>query len=280
MDILHDPLRGCKYEETLLKVSDVSKTLGGKCILRDLDLEVKNLVRPGHTQGQVVGLLGPSGMGKTTLFRLLAGLEPPDSGSVLVGQEQKPVLRGQVGVIAQNYPLFVHRTVLGNLLVAGHQAGLSGQKNLDEATALLERFGIAEHKDKYPAQLSGGQRQRVAIAQQFMCSEHFILMDEPFSGLDLLAEDRVIKFVSEIAETDDLKTFILVTHSVSAALKVCDMIWVLGRDRGGDGKPIPGARLQQTFNLVERNIAWRENVSETKEFHDALREISALFPKL
>src|SRR5689334_24285813 len=115
-----------KFEETLLKVTDVSVTLGKTQILRDLNLEVKNITRPGMTQGQVVGLLGPSGVGKTTLFRILAGLDEPDSGQVLVDEAQKPVERGMVGVVAQNYPLFEHRRVLSNMMVAGRLAGLSG----------------------------------------------------------------------------------------------------------------------------------------------------------
>src|SRR3954454_23941865 len=101
----------CEYRDTLLKVTAVSVTLGNTPILRDLNLEVKDLYRHGYTQGQVVGLLVPSGMGKTTLFRILAGLMTPDSGTVLLEKECRPVERGKVGVVAQNYPLFEHRTV-------------------------------------------------------------------------------------------------------------------------------------------------------------------------
>ncbi|MGC4045735.1 MAG: ATP-binding cassette domain-containing protein [Armatimonas sp.] len=139
-------------KETLLKIEGVSLTLGGKLILRDVNAEVKNVVREGMQQGQVVGLLGPSGVGKTRLFRILAGLDQPDSGRVLLGAEGKPVTRGSVGVVAQDYPLFAHRTVLSNLLVAAKQAGKS-EKDCED---LLEKFGLAGHEKKYPAQLSGG----------------------------------------------------------------------------------------------------------------------------
>src|SRR5690348_15543815 len=103
------------YGETLLKVSGVWLTRGETLVLRDLDLEIKDLHRPGYAQGQVVALLGPSGVGKTSLFRLLAGLDVPDRGTILVEKEGRPVQRGMVGVIAQDYPLFPHRTVMGNL---------------------------------------------------------------------------------------------------------------------------------------------------------------------
>jgi NitT/TauT family transport system ATP-binding protein len=274
------PAIECEYKEVLLQVKDVSIRRGDTLILRDMNLEIRDLVRPGVTQGQVVGLLGPSGVGKTTLLRLLAGLDEPDSGEILVEKDCVPVRRGMVGVVAQNYLLFAHRTVRGNLLVAGKQAGLSGRENAEMADGLLKRFGLEDQASKYPAQLSGGQRQRVAIAQQFMCSNHFLLMDEPFSGLDMIASEAVSHFIREMALTDELKTFILVTHDIAAALQVCDTIVLLGRDRDAQGNVIPGARVQASYNLVERGLAWQDSVADTPEFLEMLREVRAMFPKL
>ncbi|HEX8463007.1 MAG TPA: ATP-binding cassette domain-containing protein, partial [Abditibacterium sp.] len=244
----------CEYKQTLLKLNGVSMHRGENLVLRDVDLEIKNLVRPGFEQGQIVALVGPSGSGKTTLFRLLAGLDEPDKGTILVGEAQKPVKRGTIGVVAQNYPLFAHRTVMGNMAVAGQQVGLKGDEGRQKATQLLERFGIGAQSSKYPAQLSGGQRQRAAIAQQFMCSENFLLMDEPFSGLDILAQEAVIRFIHEIAAQDELMTFILITHDITAALQIADTVWVLGREQNQAGQPIPGARIRASFNLVERGL--------------------------
>lgn len=269
-----------EYKETLLRVENVSLTLGGKLILRNVNISVRNLVRPGLTQGQVIGLLGPSGIGKTRLFRILAGLDAPDTGRVLIEKEGVPVERGMVGVVAQHYPLFHHRTVLSNLAVAGRQAGLKGGGAHEKARSLLKRFGLDEHGNKYPMQLSGGQRQRVAIAQQFMCSEHFLLMDEPFSGLDPVAVDRVAEFITEMAASDELKTFIVVTHDIVAALSVCDTLWLLGRDRDKEGNIVPGARVQATYNLAERGLAWQKNISTTPAFLALLAEIKGLFPRL
>ena len=260
-----------EYLETLLKVERVSVSYGPNAILRNLDLEIRNLHRPGKTQGQVVGLLGPSGVGKTTLFRVLAGLSAPDSGTVLVGDPPFPVRRGDAGVVAQHYPLFAHRKVLGNLIVAGRQAGTSAPEAEKQARALLKRFGLEDQADKYPSQLSGGQRQRVAIAQQFMCSEHFLLMDEPFSGLDLIALDNVIEFICEIAASDELKTLIIVTHDITSALQVSDTILLLGRERDAEGNVISGAHIRKSYNLVERGLAWQKGITTTTEFL-ALRE--------
>jgi len=264
----------------LVKIEGVSVTLGGTPILRDVNAEVRDITRPGVKQGQVVGLLGPSGMGKTTLFRILAGLDKPDTGQVLLEEEAIPVQRGMVGVVAQNYPLFAYRTVWSNLVVAGMMERTTRAKVEERARDLLDRFGLKDHARKYPAQLSGGQRQRVAIAQQFMCSEHLLLMDEPFSGLDLLMQAEVCRFIREISLTDELQTIIIVTHDVESALEVCDTLWLLGRDRDARGNPIPGARIQKTFDLCERGLAWQEGISNTKEYMDLLREIREAFPKL
>lgn len=262
--------------ETLLKIKDVSLTLGGRLILRQVNAEINNIVRPGHTQGQVVGFLGPSGVGKTQLFRIIAGLQQPDSGSVLLPGD-KPVQRGQVGVVAQHYPLFEHRTVMGNLLTAGRHGGLGLREAKDKATGYLEKFGLTEHGKVYPSQLSGGQRQRAAIAQQLMSSSYLLLMDEPFSGLDVIMIDRVCELILELSHLDELSTIIVVTHDVDAAVSVSDTLWLMGRDRDEKGQVIPGARIQTTYNLIERGLAWREKIELTPEFADVTREVKERF---
>ena len=265
---------------TLLKAENINVTLGGCPILKDLSLDVKDIRRPGAIAGQVVGLLGPSGVGKTTLFRVLAGLDRPDSGRVLIGEEGAPVQRGMVGVVAQNYPLFMHRTVMGNLLVAGRRSGLSRKAAVEKAKGLLERFGMLDRSGLYPAQLSGGQKQRAAIAQQFMCSEHFLLLDEPFSGLDPMAIDRVAELLNEVACMHELNTIVVVTHDIGAALEVADTIWLMGRDRDPQGKIIPGAKIKESYNLIERGLAWRDGIATEPAFLELLREIRGKFPSL
>jgi NitT/TauT family transport system ATP-binding protein len=274
------PASPCEYRGTILKATGVSLTLGKNRILRDLDLEIRDVYRPGYVTGQVVGLLGPSGIGKTRLFRVLSGMDQPDTGSVVIGENCTPVRRGMVGVVAQNYPLFEHRTVMGNLELAARSSGLSRSDAHTKATAYLTRFGLEERGELYPSQLSGGQRQRVAIAQQFLCSEHFVLMDEPFSGLDLMAVDRVCKTINEVACSHELNTVIVVTHDIAAAVAVCDTIWLLGRDRDEQGGIIPGARVKKTYNLIERGLTWREGIGETQEFLELVKEIRTVFPSL
>ena len=268
------------YDGMVLRVEDVSLTLGGNLILDHVSFEIKNVTRPDAIAGQVVGLLGPSGIGKTQLFHILSGLNKPDAGHVLIGDPGVVVERGMVGVVAQHYPLFAHRTVMGNLMVAGERSGKPAGECVQKANSLLERFRLEDRAGVYPSQLSGGQRQRVAIAQQIMCSDQFLLMDEPFSGLDLLAIGRVQDLIHEISTAHELNTIIVVTHDLVAAMEVCDTLILLGRNSDEQGKFKPGARIQASYNLIDRGLAWRKDIATTPEFLETLREIRQRFALL
>jgi NitT/TauT family transport system ATP-binding protein len=269
-----------ELKDVVLDVNDVSFAIDGNPILRDVTFQVRDVVRPDVTQGQVIALLGPSGVGKTTLFRILAGLNPADKGHVLIGLKQKPVEAGMVGVVFQHYRLFEHRTVMGNLMIAAELSGCKGEAKEKRAREMLEQFGLSEFARRYPVQLSGGQRQRVAIAQQFLCSQHLLLMDEPFSGLDPIAVDNVCRLVSEVANLDELNTIFIVTHNIEAGLQVADTVLLLGRDRDASGKIIPGARVQRTYDLMKMGLTWREGVDRAPEFLELAREVRGRFREL
>ena len=264
----------------LLDIQGVTFVRGGVPILREVTAQIRDLVRPGMAQGQIVGLLGPSGVGKTTLFKILAGLLTPDAGTVRIGEAAVPADPGMVGVVTQNYVLFEHRTVMGNLLIAGKQAGMSAADARARATEYLERFGLGAHAEKYPMQLSGGQRQRVAIAQQLLCSEHYLVMDEPFSGLDVIAQEKVQELLIEVSRRHEENTVILVTHDVSAAVAVCDTIWLMGRDREPNGAIIPGARIVETIDLIDLDLAWHPDIRSRPGFHELVDQIKARFHTL
>ncbi len=267
-----------EWKDPLITVNDVNLSFGDNHVLRDVSLEIRDVVRPGRTTGQVVALLGPSGMGKTQLFRIIAALNKPDSGIVLVGPEQQPTDVGMIGIVSQHYPLFNHRTVMGNLLVAGRLAGLTDQTARAKAFEQLDKLNLSRDvATMYPAPLSGGQRQRVAIAQQFMCSDRFLFMDEPFSGLDPIALDMVAAIVEEVANLDELNTVVVITHDIGSAIEVADTILLLGRDRDEEDQPVMGARIQRTYDLIERGLAWRSGIRNEPEFFNLLREINADF---
>ena len=269
----------CTYGATLLKIDHVSLSYDDKVILRDVNAEIRDIIREGRTQGQVVGFLGPSGIGKTQLFRIVAGLNQPTSGQVLVNSTLTPVKAGMVGVVAQNYPLFENRTILSNLLLAAKQMEKNGEAH-ERVIQYLKRLDMLDQAQLYPAQISGGQRQRIAIAQQLLCSEHFLLMDEPFSGLDLVMEAKVCELINEIACLDELNTIIVVTHDVTAAATVADHLWLMGRDRDANGNVVPGARIQETYDLIERDLCWHPGITNSAPFLEFVREVKGRFQTL
>ncbi|MBM3755867.1 MAG: ABC transporter ATP-binding protein [Acidobacteria bacterium] len=271
---------GYEIRDHILQVRNVSLKLGGNQILRDLSFEIRDIHRDERTTGQIVGLLGPSGIGKTQLFRILAGLGKPDSGEVLVGSPGKKVERGMVGVVAQQYPLFEHRTVWSNLIVAAARSGRSEAESEKRGYELLERFKLLDRKTFYPAQLSGGQRQRVAIAQQIMCSEQFLLMDEPFSGLDVVALDAVQELINEVTHANTLNSTIVVSHDIVAVCEIADQVVLLGRDVDETGRVVPGAKVMATYDLAERGLAWRRGIASDPEFLRVVEEIRGRFPLL
>ena len=265
-----------EYRATLLKVDGVSLTFGENLILRDVRCEVKDIVG----RGQVVGLLGPSGIGKTQFFRILSGLQQSTAGHVRINATGDPVIIGEIGVVAQHYPLFEHRKVFGNLVLAGRLSGLARRDAEAKATGLLAKLELADRGKFWPRQLSGGQRQRVAIAQQLMQEGHFLLMDEPFSGLDPEAIDTVCELIAYVAGLDEENTVVVVTHDIRAAMKVADQLWLMGLDRNPDGTFVPGARMQECYNLLEQGLAWSPEVSQTTAFDDMYHTVRKRFSTL
>jgi ABC-type nitrate/sulfonate/bicarbonate transport system ATPase subunit len=263
----------------LLDVAEVALELGGTQILEDVSFQVKDRVRPGVVTGQVVALLGPSGVGKTRLIRLIAGLDRPDRGRI-VGPGGQTLVQGSVGVVFQNYPLLRHHTVLDNLIVAGIANGLGRADARTRGQQLLDRFGLGHRLNFFPAQISGGQRQRAAIAQQLVRQKQLLLMDEPFSGLDPAALEEVMKLLIEVANLDELNTILVVTHDIRSAMVVSDTIYMLGRDRAADGKVASGARIQHTYDLVAEGLAWRPEVEHEPRFRELERELKERFRNL
>lgn len=264
-------------QECILKIDNVSLLFGEKVVLQNVNAEIKNIVRPGLTQGQIVGFLGPSGIGKTKLFEIMAGLLRPTSGQVFAGFSQKPVSAGMMGVVQQNYPLFNHRTVFGNLNVAAAKTIPDAQKRKDRIYDVLDRFHLRQHATMYPAQLSGGQKQRIAIAQQLLCSENFLLMDEPFSGLDINMVEEVSEMILEIANSHELNTIIIVSHDIVSTSAISDTLWIMGRDRDAHNNITPGSKIKHTFDLVERGLAWRPDIKKNPKFTELINEVRDLF---
>lgn len=268
------------YHEDILKVENVSLAFGEKLVLRDINVTIKDVKRKGfENTGQIIGFLAPSGRGKTQLFNILAGLNPPSTGTVLI--KGQPVHPGDVGVVAQNYPLFNHKSIMQNLKLALRKSNLSDADKINKINFYLERFKLADKKEYYPMSLSGGQRQRIAIIQQLLCSENFLLLDEPFSGLDINMIKEVSDVILEVANLNDYNTIIIVSHDIPSTVAISDNLWIMGYEYDNEGQIIPGATIKYVKDLMAEGIAWNyPNTFDLPEFQHAVKQIRELFPTL
>ena len=259
----------CTKTNTLLKVQNINLQYDDKIILHDINFCIKDIIRPGVQQGQVVSLIGRSGIGKTQLFKILSGLQQPTSGNVWINQQQQ-VKAGDMGVIFQNYYLFEWRTIQQSLTMAAKQnPELKGQEK-----TVIEKyaadFNLKEHLHKYPQQLSGGQRQRASIIQQMLKGSNFLLLDEPFSGLDVCMLDKVTDLLLQVSVSDELKTLIIVSHDISTAVAISDTVFILGNKHGK-----PGATIKKEIDLIERDLAWQQDIKSMPAFLDTIEEIKS-----
>lgn len=203
----------------MLELKNISKQFGQKQIFDHFNLIIED--------GKVLSLVGPSGGGKTTLLRMLAGLEKIDSGEIIHNGKEVPINHLEnlnlLGFVFQDFQLFPHLTVLDNLTLSPVKT-----MNMDKETAkkkamdLLERLGLGEHADVYPYSLSGGQKQRVALARAMMVDPQIIGYDEPTSALDPELRQEVEKLILQNRQAGI--TQIVVTHDLQFAENISDNI--------------------------------------------------------
>jgi len=178
-------------------------------------------------RGEFVSLLGPSGCGKSTLLMMIAGLEQPTGGSILLGGTEIRKPRRDIGVIFQDATLLPWKSAVENVLFPVRILKLPIEPYRQRAKELLAMVGLSEFENKKPSQLSGGMRQRVAICRALIHDPDILLMDEPFSALDAITRDQMNVALSEILETYK-KTVIFVTHSIREAAFLSDRVVVMG----------------------------------------------------
>lgn len=211
-----------------IDVRRITKQFGSFHALTDVSFQVP--------AGNLVALLGPSGSGKTTLLRIIAGLEFPDNGEILVGGREITRLRPrdrQMGFVFQHYALFRHMTVFENIafgLRVKRHARSSDAEIGEKVRSLLKLVQLDWTADRYPAQLSGGQRQRVALARALAVEPNVLLLDEPFGALDAKVRQELRRWLRQLHDEIHL-TSVFVTHDQEEAMEVADRVVVMNNGR-------------------------------------------------
>jgi polar amino acid transport system ATP-binding protein len=236
---------------------DVRKLFGSFVALAGVSMEV--------AKGQVMCLIGPSGSGKSTLLRCTNGLETIDGGVILLdgvalARDERGMrqMRRRMGMVFQNFELFPHKTVLDNVaigprIVLRMDDGAARQR----AAALLDKVGLADKADSYPANLSGGQQQRVAIARALAMEPEVMLFDEPTSALDPETIGEVLNVMKRLA--DEGMTMIVVTHEMTFARRVADWVVVFERglimEQGPPAQIFDAPRVERTREFLS-HLGW------------------------
>lgn len=266
---------------TILHVEDLSVVYGNKTIIKNISFEEKDTIRSGRVQGQIIAFLGRSGRGKSTLFRVLAGLEKPTTGKVLIPDFSKPikddlqpaklVSEGDVGMVDQRYTLFRHKTVYEALNFALRKEKITAKEKQDKIMGYLGDWGLEKVKNHYPNQLSGGQRQRTAILEQLLSSGYYMILDEPFSGLDIGNVLNVKKSFQLINESHELNTILFSTHDINLAVELADSIHIIGYPKLQNGELDHTGTLICNFDLKQMGLAWHDGL--TPRHIELIREI-------
>jgi lipopolysaccharide export system ATP-binding protein len=209
--------------KTVLRARSLTKSYGRRTVVREVDVEI--------TEGEVVGLLGPNGAGKTTTFYMVVGLARPDRGQVFLGDEDITSLpmyqraREGIGYLPQEASVFRKLTAEQNVLAILETLGMPTSEMRPRARALLEELGILGHARQHADTLSGGERRRLEIARALATSPSFILLDEPFAGIDPIAVIDIQRIIGHLKARG---IGVLITdHNVRETLKITDRAYIL-----------------------------------------------------
>ena len=205
----------------ILSIKNLSFNYPNNKILHDINIYVD--------KGEVVSILGGSGVGKTTLFNIIAGINPLQSGEISI--KGNTDYKGRVSYMLQKDLLLEHKTIIQNITLPLLIRKVSKKDAEEEAIKSLKLFNLYEYKDKYPSELSGGMRQRIALLRTYMFKEELFLLDEPFSALDAITKISLHSWYLEIKNKFDLTT-LLITHDIDESIDLSDRIYIIKNKPG------------------------------------------------
>ena len=246
-----------------IEIKNINKSFDGRgknlSVLENINLEIND--------GELICLLGPSGCGKTTLLRLIAGLDQPTSGEIVANGEVVEKPSGDRAVIFQQYSLFPWLTVIQNVTFGLEISGGSKEENIKAAERYLKSVGLLEFKDSYPHELSGGMKQRVAIIRSLLNHSPILLMDEPFSALDMQNRHKLQEQLIGVWKRFE-NTIVFVTHDVDEAVYLADKIVLLDKNPGKIAEVIsvdlerPRKRDSLEFLKIQESIVDKLDMEE------------------
>ena len=207
--------------KNILDIKNLSYSFGNNPILKDINIHVN--------KNEMVAIVGSSGVGKSTLFNLIAGVLKKQVGEITINGSNDYI--GKVAYMLQKDLLFEHKTIIDNVILPLIIAKVNKKEALEEGNKILKQFNLDKYANKYPQQLSGGMRQRVALIRTYMFKRNIFLLDEAFSALDAITKKELHKWYLDLKKEFNLTT-LLITHDIEEAVFLSDRIYILGNKPG------------------------------------------------
>ena len=203
-----------------IRLENICKSYDDVKIIENINFSLK--------KGETVSFLGKSGVGKTTLFNILAGFEQPDKGKIFLKNKDITKDKKNISYMTQKHLLIPYLNVLDNVCLSFKIKGINKKIAYEKAIPILKKFGLEKHMNKYPAEISGGMKQRVSFIRAYLKESDLMLFDEPFSALDSITKESVYKWFKEMIKYEQ-KTTIFITHDINEAIYLSDKVYILAK---------------------------------------------------